>query len=56
LAGIDLPVSYAGPQDNFVGLDQLNIGLSRGLSGKGEADLTLVVDGIAANLVRVNVK
>jgi uncharacterized protein (TIGR03437 family) len=56
LAGIDLPVSYAGPQDNFVGLDQLNIGLSRGLSGKGEADLTLVVDGIAANLVRVNVR
>ncbi|MCI0388092.1 MAG: peptidoglycan DD-metalloendopeptidase family protein [Acidobacteria bacterium] len=56
MAGVDLPVSYAGPQGEFVGLDQLNIGLPRGLGGKGEADLTLVVDGVAANLVRVCVK
>jgi len=56
MAGVDLPALYAGSQGRFVGLDQLNIGLPRDLSGKGEADLTLVVDGVAANLVRVSVK
>lgn len=55
LAGIDLPVTFAGAQ-GLVGLDQMNIGLPRSLVGRGEADLTLVVDGVAANLVRVRTK
>ncbi len=55
LAGIDLPVSFAGPQ-GLAGLDQINVELPRALAGKGEADLTLVVDGGAANLVRVRIQ
>jgi uncharacterized protein (TIGR03437 family) len=46
-------VSYAGPQGELIGLDQLNLRLSRGLRGVGEVDVAVVVDGKPANIVRV---
>lgn len=54
IGGADAAVSFAGPQSDFVGLDQLNVPVPRALSGRGEVDITLTVDGKAANTVRVS--
>ncbi len=56
LGGVDLPVSFAGAQGDLAGLDQINARLPRTLAGRGELDLVLNVDGVAANVVRVSVK
>jgi gluconolactonase len=56
IGGADAQVDYAGAQNDFQGLDQLNAQLPRNLAGRGEVVLELVVDGQAANTVRINVK
>jgi uncharacterized protein (TIGR03437 family) len=56
ISGMDAPVEYAGPQAQFAGLDQLNVVIPRVLAGSGEVDLTVKVDGILANTVRVAMK
>jgi uncharacterized protein (TIGR03437 family) len=55
IGGIEAPVLAAGPQV-LAGLDQLNVRLPRNLSGRGEVDVVLTVDGKAANTVRINIK
>jgi uncharacterized protein (TIGR03437 family) len=52
----DAGVTFAGAQGGFVGLDQVNVRLPRGLAGRGEMDVELVVDGQAANTVKISVK
>jgi uncharacterized protein (TIGR03437 family) len=54
--GIGVPAQYAGPQSQFPGLDQVNVGLPLNLRGSGETDLILTVDGQPANTVRVNIQ
>jgi uncharacterized protein (TIGR03437 family) len=49
-------VLYAGPSPGFVGVDQINVLLEKSLSGLGELDLELIVDGRTANTLRVNIK
>lgn len=56
IGGMDAHVDYAGAQSQFAGLDQVNVVIPRALAGHGEVDLTLTVDGRAANTVRVNIK
>lgn len=56
IGGVDSQVLFAGPQGDFVGLDQLNIQVPRSLAGRGDVDLVLTVDGKNANTVRVNIK
>ncbi|MBS1786939.1 MAG: SBBP repeat-containing protein [Acidobacteria bacterium] len=56
IGGLNSEVSYAGPQGDFVGLDQINARLSRNLMGRGEMDVLLTVDGKAANIVKVNIR
>lgn len=51
-----VPVTFAGAQPNFVGLDQVNIKLPRSLAGRGEVDVVLTVDGKAANPVRIHLR
>jgi uncharacterized protein (TIGR03437 family) len=43
-------------QPQYPGMDQVNVLLDRGLIGRGEMDVVLTVDGVAANTVRINVK
>ena len=43
------------PSPEFEGLDQLNVGLSRSLIGRGEVEIRVVVDGIPLNVVTVTV-
>ena len=54
--GISVPVLYAGPQLEFVGLDQVNVPLTLNLRGSGEANVVLTVEGQTANPVTINVK
>lgn len=56
ISGVDAEVLYAGPQGDFVGLDQVNLKLPLGLAGKGDVDIALVVDGKSANVLRCNMK
>ncbi|MCI0337641.1 MAG: SBBP repeat-containing protein [Acidobacteria bacterium] len=56
IGGIDVPVTYAGIQPTFVGLDQINVQLSRSLAGKGEVDMVVTVDGKTANTAMVSVR
>ena len=56
MSGVDAPVNFAGAQGSLVGLDQVNLQLSRSLIGRGEVDVALTVDGKTANTVRINIK
>lgn len=47
---------YAGPQGTFVGLDQINVLLPRNLAGRGDVDLSVLVDGQEANKLKVAIK
>ena len=49
--GASFPVTYAGPQPQFPGLDQVNMLLPTALAGRGSVNLVLNVDNIAANMV-----
>ena len=52
--GAELPVLYAGPQGDNVGLDQINVALPRTLAGKGEMHFRVIADGRTANLFKLN--
>lgn len=56
IGGIELPVSHLGAHQQFVGLDQINVELLRGLAGRGVLDLGLTIEGKGANQVQVSFK
>jgi uncharacterized protein (TIGR03437 family) len=56
VGGTDATVSYAGAQNEFAGLDQINLLLPRSLAGRGEVDLVLTADGKIANTVKVHIR
>jgi hypothetical protein len=43
IGGASVPVEYAGPQGEFVGLDQVNVRLSSELEARGTVDVVLTV-------------
>ncbi len=47
------PALYAGPQNEYPGLDQLNIQIPQSLAGAGQLTIQIVVDGVAANPIYV---
>ncbi len=56
IGGANAEALYAGPQNDFAGLDQSNVRLPRSLMGRGEVDVAMTVDGKAANVVRISIK
>jgi uncharacterized protein (TIGR03437 family) len=56
LGGVNCQATFAGAVPGFVGFDQVNLLLPRTLAGRGEVDVTLSVDGKAANPVRVSIR
>jgi uncharacterized protein (TIGR03437 family) len=56
IGGASAPVSFAGPQGTFVGLDQVNVTVPNSLRGRGVVDVVLTVDGQTANTVNLAVK
>jgi len=51
---VSVPVLFAGAQGQYEGLDQVNIGSLPNLSGRGDVDLVLSVDGQSSNPVLLN--
>ncbi|MGE0882239.1 MAG: matrixin family metalloprotease [Blastocatellales bacterium] len=47
---------YVGLQGDFVGLDQINLPLSQGLSGRGPVNVSLIIDGKTSNTLTVSIK
>src|SRR5262249_36068903 len=56
IGGSAADVLFAGPQGALIGLDQVNVRLARALAGRGEVNVSLRVDGKAANVVKANIK
>ncbi len=56
MGGVDVEAIFAGAQGDFVGLDQINLEVPRGLAGRGEVDIGLIVGGKPANVVKVRIK
>lgn len=56
IGGVEVPVQYAGAQGPLTGLDQINLELPRSLSGRGEVDVILSVDGKLANTVKLSIR
>ena len=56
IGGVAAPVSFAGKLGGFAGLDQVNALIPRSLSGRGEVDVLVTVDGRAANTVKVQIR
>ncbi len=56
VGGVDVPVSYAGAQAEYPGLDQVNIELPRSLTGRGTVPIVLTADGVASNSVNVAIR
>ena len=54
--GISVPVLYAGSQSTYDGLDQVNVSLPASLSGSGEVNVVLTVDGQTSNVVTVDIQ
>ncbi len=53
VGGMSVPVSYAGPQNTYPGLDQVNIAIPPALAGSGEVNVVVTADGTASNPVRL---
>jgi uncharacterized protein (TIGR03437 family) len=51
--GVSAQVFYAGTQNLFGGLDQVNVLLPSSLAGKGTVEVQLTSNGVAANAVQV---
>jgi uncharacterized protein (TIGR03437 family) len=54
--GMSVPVLYAGPSPNYVGLDQVNAALVLGLRGSGVSNVILTVDGQVSNVVSIDIQ
>ncbi len=52
----NVEVLYAGEQGFYAGVDQVNVRLSKSLSGAGDVAIQVNVDGILANAVNVYIK
>ena len=51
-----VPVSYAGPQSQYAGFDQVNVTLPASLAGSGTVPVVLTVDGMMSNTVTVQIQ
>jgi uncharacterized protein (TIGR03437 family) len=56
IGGVDAPVLYAGSQNDFEGLDQVNAEIPKSLAGRGQVSIVLSVDGQLANTVTMNIR
>jgi len=49
-------VQYAGAQEEYVGLDQINLKLPHNLAGSGDVEVLLIVEGNPTNPVQLRIK
>lgn len=55
IAGTTSAALYAGAQETFVGLDQINFQIPTGLAGRGKVDVILIINGRGANTIQVQI-
>jgi len=55
IGGLNAPILYTGPQNEFAGLDQLNVRLPRALAGRGDVTVMVTAAGKLANLVTLRI-
>jgi hypothetical protein len=53
---VELPTSYAGPQNQFPGLDQVNIPLPQSLRRQGDVSITLEIGNLTSNTLLIHVQ
>ncbi len=53
IGGTAVPVAFAGAQNEFPGLDQINVTVPRSLIGRGSVDVIVTVEGQASNAGRL---
>jgi uncharacterized protein (TIGR03437 family) len=56
IAGVKVPVFYAGPQTAIPGLDQVNVLIPSSLAGKGYVNVQLTAGGVASNPVQITLQ
>ena len=56
IGNLSVNALYAGRQDDFAGLDQVNIPLPKTLMGQGDVDLVLKLGGKTTNTVKLRLK
>jgi uncharacterized protein (TIGR03437 family) len=56
VGGQSLPNLYAGPVAAYVGLDQVNVAIPKSLAGAGDIRVYIVADGVASNVVGLNIQ
>lgn len=56
IGGVQANVLYAGPQQEFMGLDQINLLIPPSLAGRGVVDIDTIVDNKRANKVTVAIR
>jgi uncharacterized protein (TIGR03437 family) len=56
IGSVTVDATYAGPQGQFPGLDQVNVPLSLALHGAGTVDVTVTVNGVTSNAVKIAVQ
>jgi uncharacterized protein (TIGR03437 family) len=49
-------VLYAGPVAAYAGLDQVKISIPKSLAGTGDVRVYLIANGVASNMVGLNVQ
>jgi uncharacterized protein (TIGR03437 family) len=54
--GVRVPALFAGAAPDYVGLDQVNVGLPLTLRGSGECNVVVSVDGQTSNTVTINIQ
>ena len=53
IGNVNAPVTYAGAQGAYAGLDQVNVTLPATLKGRGQLVVTVTVNGQAANMAQL---
>lgn len=56
IGGVNAPVAYAGAQNEFPGLDQVNVTIPRSLVGRGSVEVVVTVEGQASNAGRIEIR
>ncbi len=56
IGGVECSVLYAGPQNEFPGLDQINVELPPSLRGAGLVQVVVEVEGVDANILQVRIR
>lgn len=56
VGGMNAAVSFADAHPSLIGVDQINVRLSHELANRGEVDVSINVDGMETNTVKINIK